>query len=225
MFITKQDLIRAAHACELAYITKKIMSVTTDTQVYYESGTSELFITFRGTQNIFDWIINLRMIKREYPYIKEHTDVRIHEGFLLSYDSVRKQIHDLIEAGLRLEDHLHLTIAGHSLGGAIAKICAFDIAESGIFQTKLDYANIRLITFGAPKVGNDTFVETFDRLPVEYYKVENVWDLVRLVPIFTFVLDDKSLIRFNKFKCAASHSINTYIEEIEKMEDVIHIER
>ena len=61
-----------------------------------------------------------------------------------------------------------ITTTGHSLGGALASMCAFDIAWSGINkdgdQQWGDYIPVTALTFEAPRVGmNSVCSMTFSR--------------------------------------------------------------
>lgn len=48
--------------------------------------------------------------------------------------------------------------AGHSLGGALASLAAYDIA------VELGLSHVECVTFGAPRVGNRPFVAHYNRL-------------------------------------------------------------
>ena len=60
---------------------------------------------------------------------------------------------------------------GHSLGGALAVLCAYDLSHKFKkdkrlrmnFENLLEERKIRCFTFGAPKVGNINFREAFHR--------------------------------------------------------------
>ncbi|PNG99657.1 hypothetical protein TSOC_014561, partial [Tetrabaena socialis] len=56
-----------------------------------------------------------------------------------------------------VDDEPCVTIAGHSLGGACATICALDVARRSI------KVRVRCVTFGAPPAGNESFCEEFRR--------------------------------------------------------------
>ena len=60
---------------------------------------------------------------------------------------------------------------GHSLGGALATLAAFDISRA------MEWVNrptkIICYTFGAPRIGNYAFAETYNRLVPETWNVVN----------------------------------------------------
>ena len=65
-----------------------------------------------------------------------------------------------IQANLPL-DQIELYIVGHSLGGAVATLCAYDIA------CRFPHYNPTLITFGSPPVGNIDFAIDFNKVMVQ----------------------------------------------------------
>ena len=54
-----------------------------------------------------------------------------------------------------LQEHpgAHVYVIGHSMGAAVATICAMDVK----FTFNLTRDEIHLYTFGSPRVGNDVF--------------------------------------------------------------------
>ena len=57
----------------------------------------------------------------------------------------------------RFKQCTDVALAGHSLGGALATLAAYDLA------TELGLTHLQCITFGAPRVGNSVFVADFNR--------------------------------------------------------------
>uniref|UniRef100_A0AC35TLS4 Lipase_3 domain-containing protein n=1 Tax=Rhabditophanes sp. KR3021 TaxID=114890 RepID=A0AC35TLS4_9BILA len=71
-------------------------------------------------------------------------------------------------------------ITGHSLGGAMASLCAATIAKSG-YVTNNDM--ITLYTYGQPRTGNTEYVAGFDSLAItDVYRVTHARDLVPHLP-------------------------------------------
>lgn len=90
----------------------------------------------------------------------------VHRGFLDRYSSVRSEI----RAALRqLEGPVF--IAGHSLGGALAKMAAMDIPSTRIRS---------VYTFGAPRVGN-TRIDELIGAPL--YQFIHAADLIPRLPL------------------------------------------
>jgi len=74
-------------------------------------------------------------------------------GFYVSYNN--SSLEPNITAAVRNMAAAHpnapLYVIGHSMGAALATICAMDVK----FKAKL--RDVRLYTFGSPRVGNDIF--------------------------------------------------------------------
>ena len=92
-----------------------------------------------------------------------------------SYQSVRTQL--LADIAPYTADYAFL-ITGHSLGGALASFCAFDLSISNI----VDGTRITKYTFGEPRVGDPTWAHDYDTLVPNSYRVIHNADLVPHVP-------------------------------------------
>lgn len=124
-------------------------------------------IVFRGTDNDVDWIVNLN------PSTVETPNGPIHKGFYNAYQPLKPQIVKL----LKNRNSKHLWITGHSLGGALAVVCAYDLVENE--GLKVD----GLITFGQPMVARRQLAEHLDALLIgKYAHYVNGSDLVPRIP-------------------------------------------
>ena len=133
-----------------------------------------LFIGFRGTKYLYDWNVNFRA--------SMHVGLggRMHRGFL--EETVRiipPLIRKITEVCGNGDPFVHLHVAGHSLGGAVAAIAA----------TLLPYPTESLCTFGAPRYGDACVqLQTWARVgqeealspPVEHVQASG--DIVPFVP-------------------------------------------
>ena len=62
----------------------------------------------------------------------EGGEVWVHHGFLAAYDSIRPQLLALLDAVMEGEhEPWDMYLTGHSLGGALATLCAYDCALRG----------------------------------------------------------------------------------------------
>ncbi|MGF1521653.1 MAG: lipase family protein [Leptolyngbyaceae cyanobacterium] len=150
----------------------------TDTQVaiLHKIDAEELYIVFRGSNRDIDWMNNLQFRQQIYRYGDESTtDVRFHRGFMTAYFSIR----DRLLAEVRKYPNCAITVTGHSLGGAVAKIAALDL-QYNITQHTGQF--IQVFTFGAPRVGNRALVESFTRRVPNCYRFIFGWDIVTRIP-------------------------------------------
>ncbi|NJK48282.1 lipase family protein [Candidatus Gracilibacteria bacterium] len=168
---------------------------STDTQgaIFGDSTGSSIYIVFRGSENRIDWDTNFNLEQevvkfqkdvlqkkvvgdREqvYPYEEEsRSGAKMHRGFASAYMSVREQIHNYLNDRAAPS----LTVTGHSLGGALATLCAVDIQYN--FSNKV---TVDIYTFGAPRVGNNGFKESFNRRVPNSYRFVYGMDIVPALP-------------------------------------------
>uniref|UniRef100_A0A7S4CYC8 Fungal lipase-type domain-containing protein n=1 Tax=Eutreptiella gymnastica TaxID=73025 RepID=A0A7S4CYC8_9EUGL len=74
-------------------------------------------------------------------------------------------------------DQLYIT--GHSLGGAVATLCATDLQQRGFVAP---HVRLGLITFGAPRAGNQAFQHWHDGLVRFSFHFDNLGDPVPKTP-------------------------------------------
>jgi predicted lipase len=114
-------------------------------------------LVFRGTSDLRDWLINVRVAPTSWP-----EGGRVHDGFARALQLVFEEV------GAELQRLMVPTIVtGHSLGGALATLAA------SCHPFRAAY------TFGAPRVGDAEFWTTL-RCPL--HRVVNGRDLVPRLP-------------------------------------------
>ena len=140
---------------------------------YVASLSSEsALVSFRGTEpsSLKDWIDDLDYAKMApYPGCD---GCEVHSGFYESYQALRSQILDGLNS---LSGLSTVAITGHSLGAAMAALCAKDLAEAG-FDIAVVY------TFGQPRVGNPAYGEAYAGA-VSEYRVVHYKDIVPHLPL------------------------------------------
>jgi len=132
-------------------------------QAHIFNNKDHLIIAFRGTEpkQFSDVKADLLAIKR-----KSKTEGRVHMGFKVE---LRKLWNDI--TGLIDKKKQKIWITGHSLGGAMATLCA----------SRLEEKEPTLYTYGSPKVGGREFCDGCD---VEHYRFRNNNDIVPTVPLW-----------------------------------------
>ncbi len=135
---------------------------------YVISGDDVTVVVFRGTdKELSDWIINFRATDANTPHGAMHT------GFYGAYASMKPQVEQIL-ADRKIT---HVWVTGHSLGGAIAVACAYDLEESG--KHKID----GLMTFGQPMVAREGLAQYIDQLLVgRFARFVNRDDIVPKIP-------------------------------------------
>lgn len=130
-------------------------------------------ISFRGTEIIADnWSDVLADIKA-WPTSSD-TAGDIHAGFKGHVDKIYPSIYAYIKSRFLNRDRDTILVTGHSLGGAMAAICA-----SRLYQHRY---KVKLFTYGCPRVGSKTWAEQFAN--IEAYRFQNNNDIVCTVPPF-----------------------------------------
>lgn len=149
----------------------------TDTQFVFKKLGNDIFISFRGTESFKDILIDTSISKQVIAYDNNNSPIRVHKGFYQAYLSVRDKIKQLIVESDELGSKFF--ISGHSLGGALALLCALDIQYNYYLCTQ---EKVFLITLGQPRVGNEAFCNSTDRRLKSYFRFRNGNDIVPEYP-------------------------------------------
>ncbi|MBX7056973.1 MAG: hypothetical protein K1X75_02830 [Leptospirales bacterium] len=135
-------------------------------------------LIFRGTIHDSEWLRDLQLAQVPCPFMPRPglSGGSVHRGFARIYSSLRPapaELRALIGGG-------PLTVAGHSLGGALATLAALE----------LHAIRPRVYVVGSPRVGDGRFAGLFDRLVPQSWRIENVWD-----PIVDTPVEDVRILR------------------------------
>jgi triacylglycerol lipase len=130
------------------------------------------FVILRGTITIREWIQNMQL--NFVPYLLPNFG-KVHAGLLDLYNSLRDEIRTVL---LAAKQYNKVFISGHSSGGALATLALPDISN------ELDLDKIALYSFGCPRVGDNDFVEAFDRKFSERaFRIVNTSDVICSFPL------------------------------------------
>jgi len=184
-----------------------VANAKTDTQccIWRCVARRTLVIAFRGTETskLRDIITDARLAPRSFTPERVASsrggrdEVAVHDGFLEAFDSVRPRVFsavdDAIGAGPRAEalgwrsatrdaaSGWRIWVTGHSLGGALATLCALELAAS-VEAGKRRGLDVCMVNFGSPRVGNAAFVELYNSLVPHSCRLVNGTDAVPTVP-------------------------------------------
>jgi predicted lipase len=158
-------LAKAIRAVADGSLEANVVNKMTDTQARVEEAhDGQFIIIFPGSASRRDWLTNLDVEKTNWH------EVMAHEGFVDAFRSVGGEILS------RISGAQSVIITGHSLGGALATLCADACADMGV-DVEAVY------TFGSPRVGNPAFARQYnDDLSWQTYRVVNARDPVPKVP-------------------------------------------
>ncbi len=126
-----------------------------DTEVAVLSNSKLIIVVFRGTegaQGVRDWLTNLQHGMHKAP--SSWGDLRVHKGFYNALSTVYQSVRNRVRETRTANQKVFLT--GHSLGGALATLCAFRLHQVGGVTVNGVY------TFGAPRVGDLNFANKYN---------------------------------------------------------------
>ncbi|MHC0449336.1 MAG: lipase family protein, partial [Candidatus Lariskella arthropodorum] len=134
------------------------------------SDENTVIISFRGSDNIANWILDAFVI----PSFFSGTNTRAHTGFQLYLIEIMLNKSFLNWIDNNVDNNTKVIISGHSLGGAVSTL----FAARMITDDKLKADHLSVITFAAPAVGQYDFAAYFKDKLVNYIWVANVVDPV-----------------------------------------------
>lgn len=180
-----------------------------------EDGGKEIIVAFRGTYSITNTIVDLSTVPQEYvPYpapddpdsptpssrdpnpnndTSKCANCTVHMGFMASWRNARTVVLPALRAARQQYPDHRVHLVGHSLGGAVAALAALEV------RLGLGWRDVRVTTFGEPRVGNAELVAYLDRAfgllgsredgtgeggeGMRYRRVTHVGDPVPLLPL------------------------------------------
>jgi triacylglycerol lipase len=176
-----------------------------------------IIVAFRGTSSTTDWISDA--IARQGKYKCVLGAGKSHIGISDIYYSARGQILTALDT---LCARKSLMITGHSLGGALASLCAVDVAVNSAFSLPSVY------NYGSPRVGDPTFVKAYSGKVDQSFRIHNRFDIVPLLPPHVYKLpkrettyyymhvQDEVPLQFHKGSISANHIVSSYFAELAK---------
>lgn len=196
-----------AAACQFAYfaadagakpfkdelgLDARLISVS-NTQAYLATNADHVVVAFRGSQEptsldgLKDWLLtnaaNLLIQPQgelSTEFLAAGVGARFHQGFVAAITDIWPQLYPPLDEELKKADR-PLWVTGHSLGGALALLGAW------LFKRK--FLNVhRVVTFGAPMVGNADVTAAFNReFPGKISRYVNAPDPVPLLPMASLI--------------------------------------
>jgi len=141
-------------------------------QVHVAKNSDVIIIAFRGTEpkQFSDIKADLMAWKKRSRSVGQ-----VHAGFKGEVDKLWADI----RVSLGRKSGRNIYICGHSLGGAMATICASRLKS----ETKKGRVE-GLYTYGSPKVGGKKFVWNLDVIELEHHRFVNNNDMVTKVPLW-----------------------------------------
>ena len=174
---------------------------------------ADYVVAIRGTEHLIEWLIDAEFRPTTFSPVPAAGDVE--DGFFSIYRTLGGVLPNGQPADLRQfigesAGKGSLTIAGHSLGAALAIMLALDVTVNSPVET------LTLYTLAAPRVGGREFRTCFDQHVARSYRVYNEPDVVpKLPPLYQQLdvgeeIDSKDLAGV-KHSLACYHTLVTYL--------------
>ena len=166
------------------------------------------FFIFRGTQYLADWLTNLNITAS-----RSSSGQPVHDGFNMSFNTMLPKLAEFMNV-VNKSNITHIHCIGHSLGGALATLCA-DWIQSAHNRKPYIY------TYGSPRVGLYGFSSLVTRnLGAErIFRAYHKTDIVPCIPIWPYMHTPNSgqdyfLPSPGLVPMAEYHGMNHYIESV-----------
>lgn len=161
--------------------------------IFWSRKSCQAVISFTGTEYISEWQSDFQYDQVPPTLLNGYQPgVLVHDGFYSIYTSIRNQLWEWWNQNYSWVKTLYIT--GHSLGGALSTICAYDFADvfddcdacnsqtgpSEVFRIPIHYS------FAAPRSGNVDYANIFQQRVPTSLRINNTEDVVSQLPPATF---------------------------------------
>ena len=129
--------------------------------VGYSTELQKAMVVFRGTigSSLENWIHNLMATRTQ-----------------ANLPGMQKQVTEAVQDVLKERGDVPVLVVGHSLGGALATLCAAELMYT------YNLTDLQLYTFGSPRVGNAAFAEAMRNSTLDHKRMTHDRDVVPTVP-------------------------------------------
>jgi triacylglycerol lipase len=161
----------------LAYTKATAKDMRTNAQALVTvNGDGDIVVAFKGSSTPRDFLQDAKFMMRKLGWMTNSTPIMAHAGFLEDFTAIDVIVINQIKACLDVNSRAKIYVTGHSLGGALAILCALEL-----YRQKLPIAGV--YTFGQPRVGNALFSAIYDNdLHAVTYRIVNQNDIVPRTP-------------------------------------------
>lgn len=140
------------------------------------NGELAVIVAFRGSEDIKDFVQDAEAWFTDLYWAQNGETASVHHGFMEDFEAVNVAVVQSVRDILALSPNSKVFLTGHSLGGALAILCALEFSRQ-----KLPVANV--VTFGQPRAGNAVFRDIYDAALRDItFRVVNQNDIVPRLP-------------------------------------------
>jgi len=147
-----------------------------DTEGYigYTPSQSTIYIVFRGSESIENWLSDLDIVLTPYD-LNGCSDCNVHQGFFNAEQNIIYSILTQVKNLKQQFPSYSVMVTGHSLGASLATLTALDLQGAGI-------GPVSLYNFGSPRTGDVAFSEWASSFLQDHNRVTHHKDIVVHTP-------------------------------------------
>ena len=143
-----------ADASARAYSAPNVVDSQTSAAALVErDDMGNILVAFQGSRDVRDFMQDAEAWFSDL--VEGDETAAVHHGFLEDFESIDEKLTEKVRYFLSLNPAAKIFITGHSLGGAMAILCALEFSRQKMAVTQVT-------TFGQPRVGNDVFAKLYD---------------------------------------------------------------
>jgi hypothetical protein len=186
---------------------------------YYPNG--DIQVAYRGSKTAANFALDFEVqlitlfMGRTKTSVNTCVGCEVHSGFYKGMESVLPQTVAAVKKAIAASGNTGsdplLLVTGHSLGGALAALTAYELVNKPEITSLVE--TIHVTTFGEPRVGNAAFASHFDMALPNAWRVVNAGDTVPHTPISEFGYYHEGIEVWMKEAGTKEYSICTTEEE------------
>jgi len=156
-------------------VTEVLYDKRTDLQGFIGilPSTSTIYITFRGTSSILNWLDDIEVRQTAYITFPE-CGCKVHSGFYKSTLSLSDKVLEYIIKLKSKYPTYQIITTGHSLAASISQLISMELSKHNIESSIYNY--------GQPRVGNQKYAEFVNKKITNYWRFTHNKDMVPHVP-------------------------------------------
>ncbi|KAG6537644.1 hypothetical protein ZIOFF_002739 [Zingiber officinale] len=205
----------------LAYETNWMGYVAVSSDDLYErTGRREIYVAWRGTSRPLEWLEDLDIFlvpfgdEGDVKIMKGWRDIYTTKNTIEQIPSAQEKLKAVIKEYVDLykDQNPSIICVGHSLGGSLAIVSAFDIANSGLSEINgNDRIQVCAVAFDSPRVGNQAFNDALEKLPkTKVLRINNIKDIVAYWPPCDGYVDTGKILHINSEESTFLKSMGDY---------------
>lgn len=156
-------------------VTTILYDKSTDLQGYVGVLDKTIYVVFRGSSSIKNWIDDAEVLKTEYLSYPD-CKCNVHSGFYKSSENIKNQTIVAVQNMGVKYGYTNIIVTGHSYGAAIAQLIGMELFKTG-------YHAVQVYNYGQPRIG-DSYYAGFvsDILGGKLFRFVHDRDMVPHVP-------------------------------------------